>query len=1423
MGGVGTSALSSSTVQASNSNDDFVIEDFEDNDLSEYSVDRGSNYNIVTSPTYEGHYGLELADDAAIELISTSGLGSYPQAGDTFSVRFRTNGTGGGEKANFTYGVQSHTDRYFVQLNPGTQKIQLFKYKGDTSSTMSSAVSVEFAADTWHVLEIQWETDGTHTATLYDEEADTQLAQVTGSDAEWTTGGIGFDAYLSSGEAVYFDDVTFGAAGFLERDGYALIDDFEDGNLSEYSFDRGASGASVVASPTYHGSNALAISGTNTELISTEDLPNYPSIGTSFGCWVRATGGAEKLNFTYGVQDHDNRYYVNLNFNKNRFSLYRWDDSSTVTLDFNDSGFTVSEDAWYKINVYWNRDGSHIATLYDESGHRLVQAQATDTTWESGGVGYDAYLATSGGTVYFDFVTLDLEGVSEVDTIDNFEDGNLAEYEFDRGWSGANVVSNPVYRGSNALEISGTNTEMISMGGLQNYPAAGDVFSYRVRATGGANKTNFTYGVQNHLNRYYVHLKFAEDSLTLLRYEDGSSYVLDKQSSGFTLSEDEWYEVTIDWQEDGTHTVSLSDSAGELVAQVSATDATWPAGGVGFDAYLGSSGGIVYYDHVMLDSGKEVLEHNRVVDDFEDGDFVEYEFDSGTSTGVSIENTPTRSGANVLKISDVNREMVSTSGLETYPSAGDVFSCWVQGTDGLDKVNFTYGVQNHENRYYVHLDFASDFFGVYKYENDTTKTLATDDSLTLTEDRWYNVEVDWRQVGTHIVTLYDSTGARVAQVSASDATWSEGGIGYDAYLGIGGTVYFDYVAIHHAVVDDFEDGNLKEYDGDTGAFNVQGTTVLEGSQTLEGTSAPSTIAHTGVKTPRGYEYEATVMAASGSEAKPGIVGCIQDPSTPLNNCYYVTIDPSNNSLSLYRRDNGTTTLLEESRVLVNEGTKYRLVLQLKPSMVVGILRDTAGNDLEAAGEHDRTHYNGYLGLHVEGGTPNYFDLLTKRPQIGFIDTFKDGNLTEYTGDTSAYTVQSSTVLAGTQTLKAERTNAAIAHRTMQTTRGNGYKCTIKARSDSESRPGLLACVQNPDTPSDDCYWVQASVKYNNLNLFRRDAGSTTVLDTVDVTIEKGKTYQLGIELRDKDLKAKLYSENDIVLAETSIVTDTIYSSGYLGFHTGGSSTPAYYDNLIEVPLTTSGIYVVNASQTSARNALDETLTQEVLTKLNNPSTSSSEVTRENIYLNEKSHRGAVIKIPMEYGELLVVYRKGSVEIVRASLDRSTMSNSLINDLSDSFGWPSSEEGVIINHKYDSDLHFMRSVTNSERSDIKSLVTDHDKRTDEPGRMMVMNRDGGWYRSIYYDKLYDVNDAIDSVVFEDEVIHSPSGCDVSKAGCAVAGTSFAVSTTATAYSCGSMLITAGASAIGCGLSAASAGVSGAGMAVSCYSADTSCPD
>lgn len=988
---------------------------------------------------------------------------------------------------------------------------------------------------------------------------------------------------------------------------------------------------------------------------------------------------------------------------------------------------------------------------------------------------------------------------SPCNTVDDFEDTDLSEYEFDRGKSGASLVTSPTYSGAYALEISGTNTEMISMDGLEHYPAAGDVFSTWVRGTNNADRINITYGVQNHLNRYLARVNPEQGHVALYRYEDGEGTLLADKS--VSLSQDTWYEVNIDWQTDGTHVFTLFDENGNQVSQISGTDSTWTAGGIGYDAYLGD-GGTVYIDHTQIHSGREVVSANEVIDDFEDGDFLEYDFDRGSS-GANIVSSPTYSGSSVLEISESNTELISRSGLDHYPSAGDVFSCWARATGGADDIDLVYGVQDHDNRYLARVDVANDELSFWRVEDGTGHIVTSKTSgFTLSQDTWYNVEVDWRKTGTHTVTLYDCDGAQVAQITGSDSTWTDGGIGYDAYLGSsGGTVYVDYVAIHSSVLDDFEDGDLSEYSGDIGSFTVQNTTVLEGSQTLKGTSAPSSITNTGVKTPRGYEYRTTVMAASGSGAKPALVTCIQDLSAPLDDCYYLAVDPVNDTLSLHRRENGNNILLQQTDVALDEGKKYQLLLEMQHDSISGAVLDADGNDLGEAGEHDVTYSGGYLGVHLRSGSPSYFDYLTKTP-LGenILDAFEDGDLSEYTGDTTYYSVQSSTTLRGDYSLKCGNNYTSIGHTTAKTSRGNGYKCQFKTESGSGSMPGLLACVQDPKSPMDDCYWAKAEPQNDEFGIKRREDGSTTVLDSESVTIEEGTEYQLEIQLLDGEIKANLYTKDGVMLAETATIRDATYESGHFGFYTGGSGAPAYYDDVVEHPLSVDSSTEVSESKAEGQRALDSNLTQEVLNELDNPSTSPSNATRANVYTNQRSLRASVINVPMEYGKLHVVYNDGSVMSVRANLDRSTMPSSLIDDLSDNFGWSSSQEGVLVNWDDLTEVKFMREASDTERSDIKSFLSSSDGRDDEPGRVMVMNNNSGWYRAVYHDTVYDVNEQIDTVVHDEEIMQTPSQCTGDNIACAASTTWSVGGTTLTAYTCGSMLLSLGTTAPACAASA-----------------------
>lgn len=129
---------------------------------------------------------------------------------------------------------------------------------------------------------------------------------------------------------------------------------------------------------------------------------------------------------------------------------------------------------------------------------------------------------------------------------------------------------------------------------------------------------------------------------------------------------------------------------------------------------------------------------------------------------------------------------------------------------------------------------------------------------------------------------------------------------------------------------------------------------------------------------------------------------------------------------------------------------------------------------------------------------------------------------------------------------------------------------------------------------------------------------------------------------------------------------------------------------------------------------------------------------------------------------------------------------MIDILSDSFGWPSSEEGSVI---YDSGLgepKFIRTVTDSERSDVTALINSYDDRKDKPGEVSVMNNDGGVYRAVYYNKVYEVNEPIDTVTYEADRIQSRSQCEAKRRSCAFSwsvyvgiGVPFAL------YGCGTM--------------------------------------
>jgi hypothetical protein len=391
---------------------------------------------------------------------------------------------------------------------------------------------------------------------------------------------------------------------------------------------------------------------------------------------------------------------------------------------------------------------------------------------------------------------------ADSNVIDDFEDGNLDEYQLFRETEGAVVVSNPTYSGSKALSVENKSTEMVSTTGLDYYPSAGDTFSTNIRWEGTANALALCYGVQDYDNRYYAQVSPDAQNIRLYREENGSKYQLAKQLSGVNLSEDTWYELRVEWQSDGTHTFSVYEDDGTRVAQVSAVDTTWSDGGIGYRAMEFGTGATDYFDFTAtvgaVPDGGYSLQQTRsyILDDFRDGDLSEYTL-FRQEEGATIVSDPTYNGSTALAVNDKSTELISTDGLDAYPSQGNTIRVWLRWDGTANSLALCYGVQDYDNRYYAQVSPDNETLRLYREENGSKYQLAKRlTGISLSQNTWYELSVAWNRDDSHVITLREGDGTQIGQISAGDRTWSSGGIGLRGMeYNTGATDYFDLLSV----------------------------------------------------------------------------------------------------------------------------------------------------------------------------------------------------------------------------------------------------------------------------------------------------------------------------------------------------------------------------------------------------------------------------------------------------------------------------------------------------------------------------------------------------------------------------------------------------------------------------------------------------
>lgn len=257
------------------------------------------------------------------------------------------------------------------------------------------------------------------------------------------------------------------------------------------------------------------------------------------------------LAFGFGVQNesdmNDEGYEIHATVDERDEFWFLKRDKGSDTYTQLGSKKTVDFDGshsleWLRVEVEWGLDGSFTITLEDSTGTQLAQITAVDNTYTSGGIGFHAS-HNNGPNVsppeshefWVDEIKIiDSEDTSTTDVIDDFEDGDLAEYT-GSDKSDYTVQSSTVYDGSYALECATPSNpddnQIYSMSGLSRYPQAGDTFEWHGYAKDNSSALLNTFGYQDSDNHYRVYVNTRDTGFYLQKVIGGEFTTLASDTS----------------------------------------------------------------------------------------------------------------------------------------------------------------------------------------------------------------------------------------------------------------------------------------------------------------------------------------------------------------------------------------------------------------------------------------------------------------------------------------------------------------------------------------------------------------------------------------------------------------------------------------------------------------------------------------------------------------------------------------------------------------------------------------------------------------------------------------------------------------------------------------------------------------------------
>lgn len=203
---------------------------------------------------------------------------------------------------------------------------------------------------------------------------------------------------------------VIGELSTVKTEGLTVIDDVEDGDISEYTVNSTGTPTGASTNRVWEGTYSIVLTGqaaSDSSIVSQSGLPYYPTRGDTIRWYNQQDTASAQSRFGFfwsgtGMRSSGSGYSVYINVGDNEFGMFRWDDGDGV--ENPTDSVSLSYDTWYLLEADTSATDI-VANLYDTDENLLVSVSLSDTAYDSGGIGMDYEGSNSdGSSVWYDYI-----------------------------------------------------------------------------------------------------------------------------------------------------------------------------------------------------------------------------------------------------------------------------------------------------------------------------------------------------------------------------------------------------------------------------------------------------------------------------------------------------------------------------------------------------------------------------------------------------------------------------------------------------------------------------------------------------------------------------------------------------------------------------------------------------------------------------------------------------------------------------------------------------------------------------------------------------------------------------------------------------------------------------------------------------------